>query len=303
MECWKNGILGTETMSGKQSFGIYGLIIAIIVFLLNPLSAWAIDGVTLDDSGAPKGGTPHSELKPSDWSDPAELKRTWEAAKVRIPLDSGIIKASMKNLKQIPDGQKFPTVIYMHGCNGFWPGTDRRVDFIAKLNLAAIAPDSFARRKAPTSCEPLKHRGGMYRPTLIMRQKEAAYAIRQARKLPWVDDHNIFLMGLSQGGITTATFKGEPVKARIIEGWGCHAGWPEYHGLNAPPNEPVLSLVGDKDPWFKNPVLQGDCGEFMKNDASRSVVFNSGSLRYRHELLEYPKAKEVVQQFLEANLK
>ena len=290
-------------MSPNKIFSYIGLVFIATAVIIIPISVRAIDGITLDSSGAPKGGTSHAEMRPSDWSDPDELKRTWDGAKVRIPLDTGIIKASMKNLKEIPAGRKFPTVIYMHGCNGFWTGTDRRVDFIAKLKFAVIAPDSFARNKAPTSCEPLKHRGGMYRPTLIMRQNEAAYAIREARNLPWVDSKNIFLMGLSQGGITTATFSGEPVKARIIEGWGCHAGWPEYHGLNAPVNEPVLSLVGDKDPWFQNPVLQGDCGEFMSNDASQSVVFKSGSLRYRHELLEYPKVKDVVQKFLEANLK
>lgn len=97
-------------------------------------------------------------------------------------------------------------------------------------------------------------------------------------------------------------FFGESVKARIIEGWGCHADWPEYHGLNAPAAEPVLSLVGDKDPWFRNPVLQGDCGEFMVNDESQSVVFNSGSLRYEHELLERPEVKQIVGKFLEQHL-
>ena len=289
-------------MNDRQTFDMYGFVVIIIVFLLNPLSGWAIDGVTLDNSGATKGGTSPSEMKPSDWSDPDELKRTWEDAKVRIPLDASIIKASMKNLKGIPAGQKFPTVIYMHGCNGFWPGTDRRVDFLATLRFAAIAPNSFARKKVPTSCNVLKHKAGMYRPALIMRQNEAAYAIREARKLSWVDSNNIFLMGLSQGGITTATFSAEPVKARIIEGWGCHAGWPEYHGLKAPPSEPVLSLVGDRDPWFRHPVLQGDCGEFMLNDTSKSVVFRSGSLRFKHELLEYPKIQQVVKGFLKANL-
>ena len=142
----------------------------------------------------------------------------------------------------------------------------------------------------------------MYRPTLIMRQNEAVYAIREARKLTWVDSKNIFLMGLSQGGITTATFSGEPVKARIIEGWGGHAGWPEYQGLNAPATEPVLSLVSDKDPWFRNPVLQGDCGEFMLNVASESVVFKSGSLCYEHALLEHPEVKRIVRKFLEQHI-
>ena len=160
------------------------LLLTLVTIIIIPFKSPAIDGVTLDNSGKPRGGTPHAQMKPSDWSDPEELKRTWDGAKVRIPLGTGVMKASMKNLKGIPKGKIFPTVIYMHGCNGFWPGTDRRVDFLAGLKFAVIAPDSFARRKAPTSCNPLKHKGGMYRPTLIMRQHEAAHAIRMARKLP-----------------------------------------------------------------------------------------------------------------------
>ena len=281
---------------------ITGLVFAIATITIIPLSSPAEDGVTLRATGVPKGGTPPEQMSSKDWADPDELKRTWDGAKVRIPLNTGLIKASMINLRNVPSGRKFPTVIYMHGCNGFHPGTDRRVDFLAKLNFAAIAPNSFARIKVPSSCEPMTHKAGMYRSTLIMRQNEAQYAIREARKLIWVDSKNIFLMGHSEGGITTATFTGEPVKARIIEGWGCHASWPEYHGLNALKTEPVLSIIGDKDPMLQNPALQGDCGEFALNDASESVVFKSGYLRYEHFLFEYPEAKRIVRKFLEQNL-
>jgi hypothetical protein len=296
--------LGKKPGEGKQMVTMNRIVViaavmtTLAICFLGPFTGQAADGVTTDNSGNPKGKTSPSEMISTDWSDPEELKRTWDDAKVRIPLDTGVVKATMKNLGQIPRDRKFPLIIYMHGCNGFWTGTDRRVDFLAELNFAVIAPNSFARKKVPTSCEPLKHRGGLYRPTLIMRQYEAAYTIQEARKLAWVDGDNIILMGLSQGGITTATFSGEPVKARIIEGWGCHAGWPEYRGLKAAKNEPVLSLVSEKDPWFQNPMLQGDCGKFMLNDQSESVVFNTGSLRYRHELLEYEETKSIVKAFI-----
>jgi hypothetical protein len=38
-------------------------------------------------------------------------------------------------------------------------------------------------------------------------------------------------MGHSEGAIAVATLDAPPVAARIIEGWTCHAGWPEYRGL------------------------------------------------------------------------
>jgi len=37
----------------------------------------------------------------------------------------------------------------------------------------------------------------------------------------------------------------------------------------------VLALVGEDDPWFRQPVLRGDCGAFMQGDAQVSKVFTS----------------------------
>ncbi len=110
-------------------------------------------------------------------------------------------------------------------------------------------------------------------------------------------------MGLSQGGVTTATLKeeGRPVNARIIEGWGCHAGWTEYKGLNAAPGQPVLALVAANDPWFRADYLQGDCGAFMDDadaSGSRSVVFREGPLQYKHALLESADVQAIVRDFL-----
>jgi len=40
----------------------------------------------------------------------------------------------------------------------------------------------------------------------------------------------------------------------------------------------------------------------MQNDQSESVVFDSGSLRYRHELLEYKEVKPIVEAFLKKHI-
>jgi hypothetical protein len=58
----------------------------------------------------------------------------------------------------------------------------------------------------------MTHKAGMYRPTLIMRQNEAEYAIRKARKSTWVDSKNIFLMGHSEGGIIMILSSVMPMK-------------------------------------------------------------------------------------------
>jgi len=272
---------------------------------LSALAGCAGTGSGLNNST--KAFTSPSEMKSSDWSDPAELERAWLAARVRIPKpDGGYVRTTMGELNS---GSRtiagvWPTVIYLHGCAGVWSGTYTRIDFLARNGYAVIAPVSFARQKYPRSCSPEQHEGGLYRPTLYMRQHDAGHAIAKARELPWVDGDNVFLMGLSQGGITTATFFStspeKSLRGRVVEGWTCHAGWPEYGGINAPDNEPVLTLVGSQDPWFQDRWTKGDCTKFIDpSNGSRSVVYSSGYLSARHELLESSEVQETVLEFLE----
>ena len=249
---------------------------------------------------------PVSTMSRADWSNPQELQRTWDNALVRIPTENNeFISSFIRDLSHSSD-KKFPTVIYLHGCSGVWSGTHTRINFLAKSGFAVIAPQSFAREKYPQSCDPASNQGGMYRHTLRIRQNDAMYALTAAQQLSWVDSNNIFLMGLSEGAITTATLKTKdaPLNARIIEGWTCHAGWQEYAGLNTSKHEPVLSLVGEKDPWFHADYLRGDCGKFMSTkNGSRSIVYKESPLKYRHELLEDASVQEVVLAFLKSRMR
>ena len=254
--------------------------------------------------------TAPGKMSPDDWTSPLEMKRSWQASIVRIPVGRGHSKrvrvSSLERVKST--SKKYPTIIYMHGCAGVWSGTLRRVTFLANNGYLVIAPASFARKKYPRSCNTKTHKGGLYRPTLRMRQMDAGYAIETAKKLPMVDDNRVVLMGLSQGGITTATFiaknPNQRVRLRVIEGWTCHAGWFDYKGLWVPKDVPVLSLVGARDPWFQKRWLKGDCGKFMtKGNGSKSIVYRKGKLAYRHELLEYSRPRRAVLEFLRQHLK
>lgn len=254
--------------------------------------------------------TDPATISPSDWSDPEEMERTWQAALVRVPKPGGGYVAT--TVAELRDGAVsplgvWPTVVYMHGCSGFWSGTRTRINFLAGNGYAVVAPASFARLKYPRSCRTETHRGGLYRRILRMRQSDVGHAVSRVKALPWVDKSNVFLMGLSEGGITTATFSSSlpehSLRARVVEGWTCHSGWAEYRGVNAPESEPVLTLVGAGDPWFQDRWTRGACDPFLdKANGSRSVVYSKGPLRVRHELLEAPEARREVLDFLSRNL-
>ena len=249
------------------------------------------------------------DMNPSDWTNPAEMRRAWDAAIVYVPGNSRTsVESTTTELQEgtLYLGRKLPVVIYMHGCSGVWSGTHLRAKLLAENGFVVVAPASLARKKYPQSCDVDDYTAGMYRQTLTMRQADAGYAIEQVRKLPFVDGDQIVLMGLSQGGITAATFqpqnKQQKVRARIIEGWTCHDNWPEYHGIRATASEPVLALVGIKDPWFQD-SSQGDCQPFLNpNNGSVSVVYEDEPLASRHELLEFNSPKREVIRFLRLHL-
>ena len=177
---------------------------------------------------------------------------------------------------------------------------------MANLGFVVVAPASFARKKYAQSCDPRTNNADMFREVLRLRQNDAAFAIQQVRKLPFVDQDRIILMGLSQGGVTAATYKSRSPKTdvthRIIEGWTCNAGWPEYDGLKAGRSEPVLSLVGANDPWYQTKWVRGHCGtEMRRSNGSVSVVFKSGKLARTHELLEHRPAQKALREFLQTH--
>ncbi len=251
-----------------------------------------------------------SKMSSKDWDDPQELERVWQASFVRIPTEGGKpIKSTIARLDEnsLVGIKKLPTVIYLHGCSGFWPGTIRRLDYLAENGFAVIAPPSFARKKYTQSCDIYRHVGGFYRDTIKIRQNDAGNTIEKAKQLPWVDENNVFLLGLSEGGITTATFSAKNnkqfVNARVVEGWTCNASWKEYHGVNAPKTEPVLTLLGSKDPWFQNSYTDGECTDLLDQaNGSKSIVYREGKLSYIHELLDHEEAKKAVIDFLHKHL-
>ncbi len=189
----------------------------------------------------------------------AELARTWNAAQVWLPGE--VAAVSVDAIPSAPPPRAI--VLYAHGCDGPSRITTVTARFLAKAGYLVVAPDSFAREDKPTSCDPKLPRGGLHRAVLGWRQDEMRFALTRLQGMDNLAGVPLILMGHSEGAITAATLIAPGIDMRIIEGWTCHAGWPEYRGLNGPAGQPVLALLGEDDPWFRLPFMQGDCGSFM----------------------------------------
>ena len=230
----------------------------------------------------------------------SDLEQTWQQARAWLP---GTLEPVVP--ANIPVRTEAAAVIlYAHGCDGPGRITTASARFLANAGYLIVAPDSFARRDKPRSCDPSIPRGGLHRAVLGWRQAEMRNAMIRLRDLPATHDLPIVLMGHSEGAITVATIEAPDAALRIIEGWTCHAGWPEYRGLNAPSDQPVLALVGEDDPWFRLPVLRGDCGAFMPDGAPmRSVVYDApGYLSAKHWLSFDREVQVTILKFLSNNL-
>lgn len=239
--------------------------------------------------------------------DPEELARTLHEAVISIPdlylkSDEFPAQAVFGNVKEdlakSLNGVKMPLIIYMHGCSGLGFSSYDDIGFLIQNKYAVLAPDSFARNYKPRSCNPSTYTGGLHREVLSYRLAEAKYAHEVAKTLPWVNQRNIFMMGFSEGGITTARYGHGGLAGRIILGWTCNAGWFEYDGLAGPKDEPILAVVASRDPWFTESWNSGNCGEYMSSRSNSESVVIDASIHHVHGLKDIQKK---IIQFLEAN--
>lgn len=215
------------------------------------------------------------EIAPAVGEDP-ELERTFWQGRAHYRDASGLhemsIEAAWPTLRAQAPGRFRALIVYLHGCDGIGSHGARTADWLADAGYLVLAPDSFARVHKPLSCDPSRLAGGLHREVLGWRQAEADRALRGALGLPGVDATRLVLMGFSEGAIATATYRGVPLAARVLEGWTCRAAWPEYAGLAAEPQEAVLALSGQNDPWFRDSALSGDCAEAIGPDGNRRRV-------------------------------
>ena len=110
------------------------------------------------------------------------------------------------------------------------------------------------------------------------------------------------LMGVSEGGVAAALYRGDEFRARVIAQWTCH-GRPFVRGLAAGSGEAILSVVHRNDPWYdeeRTDGQQGDCGSFLDERALGESIVLDGQAE--HDVFSDISVMQKVTQFLYASM-
>ena len=200
-----------------------------------------------------------------------------EVNKITNPVWSEVAKTHIK------PGARTPAVLVLHGCSGFSHGTTEYRRFFIGSGYAIFEPNSYAR--------PGKRCGeGFWDVSFQQRMEELEYALIEIRKLDWVDQQQVYLMGISEGGRVVAQWAGKGFAGHIIIAAPCDS---ERGAVPAAPIEvPVLAVVGEKDDW----AYSSRCRTNTHAPGSKSVVIKDAG----HGIPEMPEVGKAVAEFLQA---
>jgi hypothetical protein len=245
-------------------------------------------------AGCASGPTPVGRM--------SDLELTWQEAQTAVPdaIGDGIAAVTdpVREQALIRAGRKFPVVVYMHGCTGIGDADRRLMRTIAKAGYVVVAPNSMARKYRPLQCASWTKQGGFNLFVFDFRQEEINFALQQMAGNPWADWENLFLVGVSEGGLATAHFRGGLFKARVITQWTCH-GSTWVRGIDGPEDTPILSVVRKDDPWYTggSGKQAGDCGSYFgdRRPGSESLVLEEGR---KHDVIDDPEITGRIIDFL-----
>ncbi len=232
----------------------------------------------------------------------SDLELTWHQAQSAVPdmIGGGVTTISDPSRQELlaSTGRKFPVVMYMHGCTGISDSDRALMRTIAKAGYVVVAPNSMARKYRPLQCASWNKQGGFNLFVFDFRQEEINFALQQIAGNPWADWDNLFIVGVSEGGLAAAHFRGGLFKARVITQWTCH-GSTWVRGIDGPEDTPVLAVVRKDDPWYTSGSGKqaGDCSTFFgdKRPGSESIVLEEGQ---GHDVIDDPGVVSRIVDFL-----
>lgn len=179
-------------------------------------------------------------------------------------------------------GAEAPAVLYLHGCSGLIRGGLGYRLMLISNGYAVFEPDAYAR--PGHTCE-----GS----SIEMRRAEIDLALSEIRKLPWIDQGHIVLMGNSQGGRAVAGWDRPGFAAHVILASHCGAfRSKEGAAPLAPAGVPVLAIAGDQDE-----LLHGSgCRVSRRINGSKSILIAGAG----HDITGLPETKSAIKSFLHA---
>jgi dienelactone hydrolase len=217
------------------------------------------------------------------------IENSFDKAMVFIPESN-----FAKRIKNIKFDQKYPVVIYLHGCAGIQSYHDQQWgQYIANLGFVVILPDSFARPKRISNCDSRTNSVTNNFPMAIpYREQEIAYAMLELKKLSWVDVDNIFFMGHSEGAEALARTQIEGIRGIVLSSGFCFTGIGFEQGVRS------LVISYSIDPWFGQAKSRCSNGRM---DGSLTTLELSGT--GHDNTYDATDARNAVAMFLKQNLK
>jgi dienelactone hydrolase len=186
--------------------------------------------------------------------------------------------------KHIKPGAKAPAVLVMHGCSGLSYGDREYRSYFINSGYVVFEPNSFARPGREPCTE------DSWDESYRMRVEELEQALIEIRKLAWVDQDHLFLMGISEGGAVAAGWSKNEFAGHIILEASC---WSQKDRIPAAPlNTPVLAAIGEKDLWAKG----ASCNTKTHARGSNSVVVKDAP----HGMSDRPEVGKAVDDFIKA---
>jgi dienelactone hydrolase len=228
--------------------------------------------------------------------DYSAVERTWfygdhaipsaisiEAKPYRIPTDNkNLAWTNMLETKLIAE-KKVPAVLYLHGCRGISADASITQAWFLSEGYAFFMPDSF-KRPGRLACR----QQGDLSSRVSMRKKEIKFAYSEIKKLNWIDQENIILMGFSEGGNAVGGWNKLGFRAHIIISSACTLSWGGKP--KAPQGVEVLAVVGEEDDYRPGK----SCKIKHENNFSQSIVLpNEG-----HAILGLEETKNIIREFI-----
>ena len=243
-----------------------------------------------------------------------QVMKTWENGYVFVPgfVISEFIYGKMgspsvqSRLNELPNDVRYPLIIFLHDAGGITGKENILLKALEVENFAIVLPDSYARTDRQFDCEGKIHDPEnclMSSNVYLSRRSELIHAVRAARRLSWVDQDNVFLMGSGEGGVAVALWGDEvDVSGYVIANWTCTAPaeLPWFDGLRTPSNRPTLALTTNGNRWADVPGWDGNCADKANADADVEALVIDSSIR---NVFSLPEGRRAFIEFLYVNLR